>query len=374
MTRALSEMLVPFVDLKAQYASIRNEIGPAIENVLASTHFIGGEWLKTFEENLAHYVGASYAIGVGSGTAALELALKAASIGPGDEVIVPANSFFATAEAVSNIGARPVFADVDPTTFHMDLASVERALTLRTRALIPVHLYGRAMDLAEFERLAARHHLQIIEDAAQALGAERAGIKVGGSGRLTCFSFYPAKNLGAYGDAGAVTTNDHDQAEKIRILRDHGSPVKYQHVVIGTNSRLDAIQAAVLSVKLRHLDGWNHLRRQHAGAYFNGLRALAIRPPEMPPHKEHIFHLFVVRASRRDELKQVLAARGVETGIHYPVPLHLTPAYQALGYPGMGSLPIAERLAGEILSLPMYPELAEAQIDHCIRALLSFYD
>lgn len=363
---------VPFVDLKAQYASIKDEIRPAIEKVLASTHFIGGEYVKTFEEDLARYVGAKYAVGVSSGTAALELALKAAGIEPGDEVVVPANSFFATPEAVSNIGARPVFADVDPSTFHMDLASVERVLTPRARAIIPVHLYGRAMDLTELEQLAARHHLQIIEDAAQALGAERAGIKVGGSGRLSCFSFYPGKNLGAYGDAGAVTTGDFDQAEKIKILRDHGSPARYEHVVIGTNARLDAIQAVVLSVKLRYLDEWNRLRRQHARAYFEALKGSAIRPPQIPPHKEHIFHLFVVIVSRRDELRQLLATSGIETGIHYPVPLHLTPAYQALGYPGMGSLPIAERLAGEILSLPIYPELAEPQIDHCVSVLLSF--
>ena len=363
---------VPFLDLKAQYVSIKEEIQEAVEAVLESCHFVGGEWVERFEDEFARFVGAKYAVSVGSGTAALELALKAAGIGPDDEVIVPTNSFFATAEAVSNVGARPVFADVDPATFHLDVASAERVLTPKTRAIIPVHLYGRAADLTEVERLAAEHHLEIIEDAAQAHGVGRGGVKVGGSGRLTCFSFYPGKKLGAYGEGGAVTSNDPRHAEAIRLLREHGSPVKYQHVMVGTNARLDAIQAAVLSIKLRHLDRWNDLRVQHARAYAEALAGSAICPPALGADGEHNFHLFVARTPKRNALKTFLHEREIDTGIHYPVPLHLTEAYQALGYPGRGSLPVAERLADQILSLPMYAELSEEQVEHVIRCLLDF--
>ena len=325
-----------------------------------------------FEEKLAAYVGAKYAVGVSSGTSAIEFALRAAGIKPGDEVVVPANTFFATAEAVSIVGAKPVFADVDEKTFHLNIESVERAITDKTRAIIPVHLYGRAMDLTQVEQLAARRNLIIIEDAAQALGAGMNGVKVGGNGRLTCYSFYPGKNLGAYGDAGAVTTNDRNQAELIKILREHGSPSKYQHSMIGSNGRLDAIQAAVLSVKLPHLDDWNILRRQHARSFWNALQGSDIIAPDLARDKEHIFHLFVIRSARRDELKKWLGDRGIGAGIHYPVPLHLTGAYQALGYPGTGSYPVAEQLANEILSVPLFPELSQAQIARCTESLLSF--
>jgi dTDP-4-amino-4,6-dideoxygalactose transaminase len=311
---------------------------------------------------------------VGSGTAALELALKTARIDAGDEVIVPANSFFATAEAVSNVGARPVFGDVDPMTFHLDVNSVERMITSRTRAIIAVHLYGRAMDMTALQKLAERHGLTIIEDAAQAHGTERDGIHVGGSGRLTCFSFYPGKNLGAYGDAGIVTCHDPVHAERLRLLRDHGSPTKYVHVIVGTNSRLDAIQAAVLLVKLRHLREWNARRVNHAMAYVARLRNSCVQIPEVPPGREHNFHLFVIRVKNRDALMRHLHARGIGTGIHYPQPLHLTPAYQELGYPMRGSLPVSEALAAEILSLPIYPELRDSQIEQVSEAVLQFSD
>ena len=367
-----TELQVPFVDLKAQYATLKDEIRAALDDVLASAQFVGGPWVERFEEEFARFVGARYAVGVSSGTAALELALKTLGIGPGDEVMVPANSFFATAEAVSNAGARPVFADVDAKTFHLDIESAQRALTRRTRAIIPVHLYGRAMDMGPAEKFAAAHHLQIIEDAAQAHGTERAGAKVGGSGRLTCFSFYPGKNLGAYGDGGMVTTNDPAQAEAIRILRDHGSPVKYRHSVIGTNSRLDSVQAAILSVKLRHLDEWNRLRVRHAKVYAAALAGSPVYPPAIPPDGEHNFHLFVVRSRERDKLKNFLEGRGIITGIHYPVPIHLTEAYQALGYPGEGAVPVSEKLAKEILSLPMFAELTDVQIEYVIGALREF--
>ena len=365
---------IPFLDLAAQFESIREEIMDAVDRVFVSGQFVGGEWVERFEEQFARFVGSRYAIGVGSGTAALELALKAAQIGAGDEVILPANSFFATAEAVSNVGARPVFADVNPTTFHLDVASAERLITARTRAIIPVHLYGRAMDMTALQNLADQHRLTIIEDAAQAHGTERDGIPVGRSGRLTCFSFYPGKNLGAYGDGGVVTCNDQVHAERLRLLRDHGSPAKYVHVIVGTNSRLDALQAAVLSVKLRYLHEWNARRVQHATAYAAKLRNVYIQVPEVPSGREHNFHLFVIRTKNRDALRQHLQARGIGTGIHYPEPLHLTPAYRELGYAIRGSLPVSEALAPEILSLPMYPELSKSQTDQVTEAILEFLD
>jgi dTDP-4-amino-4,6-dideoxygalactose transaminase len=365
---------VPFLDLTSQLESIREEIMDAVDRVFTSGQFVGGEWVERFEEQFARFVGSRYAIGVGSGTAALELALKAAHIGAGDEVILPANSFFATAEAVSNVGARPVFADVNPRSFHLDVASSERLITARTKAIIPVHLYGWAMDMTALQKLADQHRLTIIEDAAQAHGTERDGIPVGGSGRLTCFSFYPGKNLGAYGDGGIVTCNDEVHAERLRLLRDHGSPAKYVHVIVGTNSRLDALQAAVLSVKLHYLREWNVRRVQHAIAYAAKLRNSYIQVPEIPSGREHNFHLFVIRAKNRDALRQHLHARGMGTGIHYPEPLHLTPAYRKLGYAMRGSLPVAEALAPEILSLPMYPELSESQRDQVTEAVLEFFD
>jgi dTDP-4-amino-4,6-dideoxygalactose transaminase len=369
-----SPVTIPFLDLNSQFESIRNDIVDAVDRVLVSGQFVGGEWVELFEEQFARFVGIRYAIGVGSGTAALELALKTARIDAGDEVIVPANSFFATAEAVSNVGARPVFGDVDPMTFHLDVNSVERMITSRTRAIIAVHLYGRAMDMTALQKLAERHGLTIIEDAAQAHGTERDGIHVGGSGRLTCFSFYPGKNLGAYGDAGIVTCHDPVHAERLRLLRDHGSPTKYVHVIVGTNSRLDAIQAAVLLVKLRHLREWNARRVNHAMAYVARLRNSCVQIPEVPPGREHNFHLFVIRVKNRDALMRHLHARGIGTGIHYPQPLHLTPAYQKLGYPMRGSLPVSEALAAEILSLPIYPELRDSQIEQVSEAVLQFSD
>jgi dTDP-4-amino-4,6-dideoxygalactose transaminase len=369
-----NSVTIPFLDLKSQFELIRKDITDAIDRVLVSGQFVGGEWVERFEEQFARFVGSRYAIGVGSGTAALELALKTAQIGAGDEVIVPANSFFATAEAVSNVGARPVFGDVDPMTFHLDVTSVERLITPRTRAIIPVHLYGRIMDMTEFQELAEEHGLTIIEDAAQAHGTERNGICLGESGRLTCFSFYPGKNLGAYGDGGIVTCDDPVHATRLRLLRDHGSPAKYVHVIVGTNSRLDAIQAAVLSVKLHYLRDWNALRVQHAMAYVSRLRNACVAMPEIPPGREHNFHLFVIRVKNRDALKLHLHARGIGTGIHYPEPLHLTAAYRDLGYPMPGDLPVSEALAREILSLPMYPELSDSQVEQVSDAVLQFLD
>ena len=363
---------LPLVDLKAQYETVHAEIAEAIGGVLESACYIGGTAVEAFEDEFSRFVGAKYCIGVSSGTAALELALRAAGIGPGDEVIVPANSFFATAEAVSNVGAMPLFADVDPITFLLDLRSVESLTTTRVRAVIPVHLYGRAMDIAPLEAFATPRGIRIIEDSAQAHGAAFGGKTVGGSGRLTCFSFYPGKNLGAYGDGGAVTTNDAQEADLLRMLRNHGSKIKYEHSLIGTTARLDAIQAAVLSVKLRHLADWNSRRVEHALAYTTALAESSACTPDLGLDGQHVFHLYVIRHPRRQALSDFLRARGIQTGIHYPVPLHLTTAYQAKGYRGWGTLPVAEQVCSDVLSLPMYPELTSAQIDATVSAIQEF--
>jgi dTDP-4-amino-4,6-dideoxygalactose transaminase/acetyltransferase-like isoleucine patch superfamily enzyme len=363
---------VPFLDLKAQYSTIREDVNAAIASVVDSAYFVGGPILDRFEHEFADFVGTKFAVGVGNGTDALTLAVMATGINPGDEVLVPANTFFATAEAVSNAGATPVFVDVDPVTFHMDAMLAERAITSRTRAILPVHLYGRAVDMRPFEKLAGEYNLVLIEDCAQAHGASIFGQDVGSSGRLTCYSFYPGKNLGAYGDGGAITTGDPELNARLRILREHGSPQKYDHAMVGCNSRLDAIQAAVLSVKLRHLHAWNAARCEHARKYATALAGTPILPPDIPDGNQHVFHLFVVRCTRRDDLQAFLAARGISTGIHYPVPLHLTRAYQELGIAGKGSHPVAEQLAGEILSLPMFAELSDDQIQHMIDALHDF--
>jgi len=363
---------VPFLDLKAQYASIKGEIDKAVHQVLDSAEFVGGRKVEEFEKKFAAFVGAKFAVGVSSGTSALELALKVAGIQPEDEVIVPANSFIATAEAVSNIGARPVFVDVDPSTFHLDVTSAEKVVNRKTRAIIPVHLYGRAMRLEGLEEFAAHHRLQVIEDACQAHGVAVSGRRVGGSGNLTCYSFYPGKNLGAYGDAGAVTCNDSESAERLRLLRDHGSPTKYQHSLVGTNARLDSLQAAALSVKLEYLPAWNRRRSSHARGYADGLTGSSFISPEIPADGEHNYHLFVIRTDKRDALREYLQTKGVSTGIHYPIPIHLTKAYQDLGYPAAGRLPVCEQLADEILSLPMYPELTESQVGYVVDTLLEF--
>jgi dTDP-4-amino-4,6-dideoxygalactose transaminase len=368
-----TNLRVPFVDLHAQFESIGEEVQGAIAAVLRTGCFVGGEWVERFENAFSSYVGAPYAVALASGTDALELALRASGIGEGDEVIVPANSFFATAEAISNSGAKPVFADVDALTFHLDIRSAEKVLTPVTRAIIPVHLYGRAMDTREVEQFAVLHNLIVIEDAAQAHGDKIHGTTIGGSRNLCCFSFYPGKNLGAYGDAGCVTGADSDVIRRIRLLRDHGSVTKYEHLIVGRNSRLDAIQAAVLCVKLTYLDDWNKLRRRHAARYVDLLSGLPLTTPKIPPGLEHNFHLFVVRSGDRASLQAHLQRNGISTGTHYPIPLHLTKAYQDLGYRGFGSLPVTESLAREVLSLPMFPELSDDQIQHTVEAIREFY-
>ncbi len=368
-------MPVPFVDLQAQYRAIKVEVDAAIQRVLDTSAFVLGREVETFERDFADYVGARQCIGVSNGTAALHLALLACGVGAGDEVIVPANTFFATPEAVSNAGATPVFVDCDPVNYNLDAAKLERAVTGRTRAVIPVHLYGQPADLDAVAEIAARHDLTVIEDAAQAHGARYKGRRVGGLARAGCFSFYPGKNLGAYGEGGAVVTDDPEVARRVRLLRDHGSEVKYRHEIVGYNSRLEGIQAAVLGVKLKHLDGWNELRRRHAARYRELLGPLedagAISLPREAAYAEHVYHLFVVQTSARDSMQRSLAGAGVQTGIHYPVPAHLQPAYAALGH-REGDFPEAERQSRRVLSLPMFAELTERQLAYVVQALEDF--
>jgi dTDP-4-amino-4,6-dideoxygalactose transaminase len=356
-------MIIPFVDLRAQYLLIKDEIDEAVARVLDSASFVLGREVEAFEEAFAGYTGARFCVGVSSGTAAIQLVVMACGLGAGDEVIVPANSFFATAEAVSTASATPLFVDSDPVSYNIDVTKIEAAITTATRAIIPVHLYGQSADLDPILEIAARRNLIVIEDAAQAHGSLYKGRRVGAMGRAGCFSFYPGKNLGAYGEGGAVVTNDEAVARRIRLLRDHGSERKYRHEIIGYNFRLEAIQAAVLNVKLRHLDRWNRLRRAHAARYRELLRESSLRLPQEMTYAEHIYHLFVVQADERDALQKTLSEAGVQTGIHYPIPIHLQPAYASLKHKA-GDFPEAERQASRVLSLPMFPELTESQIMH----------
>jgi dTDP-4-amino-4,6-dideoxygalactose transaminase len=363
-------MHVPLLDLGAQYRTIRGEISSALQQVLQSTAFAGGPFVSAFEKEFASYCGCQFAIGVGSGTAALWLSLLGLGVGAGDEVITTPNTFIATAEAISFCGAAPVLVDVDPVTYTMDPALLERAITSRTRAVIPVHLYGQTADMDAIRTIAKRHGLIVIEDACQAHGAEYKGQKAGSLADAGCFSFYPGKNLGAYGEAGAVTTNDTELASRIRILRDHGQTEKYKHALIGWNSRMDGFQGAILSVKLKYLDQWNQARRQHARHYSDLLEhAPHIVPPREAPYARHVYHVYAVRVPHRDKLMATLAAQGIGCGIHYPVPIHLQKAYEFLGH-GRGSFRATEQCARELLSLPMYPELAAEQISQVAAALI----
>ncbi|RLB07773.1 MAG: erythromycin biosynthesis sensory transduction protein eryC1 [Deltaproteobacteria bacterium] len=365
-------MQIPFVDLKAQYDDIKEELQEAIERVLMSGVFVGGEEVEEFEKEFASYCGVRFAIGVGSGTEALHLALLACGVGRGDEVITVPNTFIATTEAITLTGARPIFVDIDPASYTIDTAQVESAITERTKAIIPVHLYGQPADMEPILALAERYHLKVIEDAAQAHGAEYKGRKVGSMGDVACFSFYPSKNLGAYGDGGAVVTDDNYIAQKVRMLRNHGSKKKYTHEIEGLNSRLDAIQAAVLRVKLRYLDQWNQQRKERAYLYDRLLEGTqGVIRPKVREDSTHVFHLYVIRTKRRDLLREYLAQRGISTGIHYPVPLHLQPAYSYLGI-GEGAYPMTEQVAREILSLPMYPELKKKEVEAVVGEIKEF--
>jgi dTDP-4-amino-4,6-dideoxygalactose transaminase len=347
---------VPFVDLAAQYRTISAEIDEAVSRVIRDTDFILGREVSLFEEEFASFCEAKWAIGVDSGTSALELALRAYEIGPGDEVITAANSFIASALAISHAGATPVLVDVDPDTYTINAAAIEKAISPRTKGIIPVHLYGHPADMDPIVQLAERHGLVIIEDACQAHGARYKGKRTGSLGHAAAFSFYPGKNLGGYGDGGMVVTGDQAVAKRLEMLRNYGQKEKYQHMFRGYNRRLDTLQAAVLRVKLKHLDEWNDARRQHAKSYRRLLEQSGIVTPYAVAHAEAVWHLYVIRVDQRDAMKEYLASRGISVGIHYPIPIHLQPAYRDLGY-RQGDFPVTEEYARQILSLPMYAEL-----------------
>jgi dTDP-4-amino-4,6-dideoxygalactose transaminase len=360
---------VPFLDLNSQHAPLRREFSAAIEEVIDSGAFAGGPFVERFEEDFAAYCDCKYAIGVGNGTDALWLALLALEVGPGDEVLTVPSTFMATAEAITYSGAKPVFVDIDESTYTMDPARLEEAITARTKAIIPVHLFGQPADMDPILEIARAHGLFVIEDAAQAHGAEYKGQRVGGLGDAGCFSFYPGKNLGAFGEAGAVVTAREDLQEKIRVLRDHGQIRKYHHALVGWNCRMDGIQAAVLRIKLRHLEKGNELRRAHALQYrraFEGLQE--VLTPFEAPYARHVYHIYAIRITDRDEVIRRLAEVGIVCGIHYPVPVHLQEAYSNLGY-GTGSFPTAEQVAKEFVSLPMFPELSPEQVEAVVEGI-----
>lgn len=355
-------MKIPFLDLKTPYLELRDELDDAYARVMATGWYILGEEVLAFEREFAEYSGVKHCIGVGNGLDALYLILRAMEIGPGDEVIVPSNTYIATWLAVSQTGARPVPVEPDASTWNIDPSLIEEKLTERTKAILPVHLYGQSAEMGRICDIARRYNLRVIEDAAQAHGATFAGRKVGGLGDAAGFSFYPGKNLGAFGDGGAVTTNEDDLAERIKILRNYGSQKKYVNQVKGVNSRLDEVQAALLRVKLRHLDTWNLRREQAARCLLESLSGLELKLPVLADGCTSVWHLFVIASRNRDRLQQSLGEQGIGTLIHYPIPPHLQEAYKELGY-SVGSLPLAERLANEVLSLPMGPHLTTAQID-----------
>lgn len=364
-------VLVPFLDLKAQYASIKDEVSEALHQVLESAAFAGGRFVEEFEKDFASYCQCADAIGCGSGTAALWMALLAAGIGEGDEVITTPNTFIATVEAIHFAGAKTVFVDVDESAYTMDPFLLETAITPKTKAIIPVHLYGQCCDMDPIMAVANAHDLTVIEDACQAHGADYKSRRAGSIGNAGCFSFYPGKNLGAYGEAGAVVTNDLEFAERMRMFRDHGQARKYHHSMMGWNARMDGFQGAVLQVKLRHLPAWTEARRANAQRYTKLLADIeGIETPKEMDWATHVYHIYAVRAHMRDTLIADLGDQGISCGIHYPVPLHLQEACSHLGY-SVGDFPITEALASELVSLPMYPELRQEQIEAVVEAQIS---
>ncbi len=354
---------VPFLDLNSQHAPLRREFSAAIEEVIDSGAFAGGPFVAQFEEDFASYCDCPHAIGVGSGTEALWLTLLAFGVGPGDEVLTVPSTFMATAEAITYCGAKPVFVDIDERTYTMDPAGLEDAITRRTKAIIPVHLFGQTADMDPILEVARARGLYVIEDAAQAHGAEYKGRRAGSLADAGCFSFYPGKNLGAFGEAGAIVTNNDELQEKIRVLRDHGQIRKYHHTMVGWNCRMDAIQAAVLRIKLRYLEQGNELRRAHAAQYYRLLEGLEeVVAPYQAPFARHVYHIYAIRVRERDSVIERLREMGIGCGIHYPVPVHLQEAYSNLGY-GVGSFRMAEQTSQEFISLPMFPELTPAQVE-----------
>lgn len=367
----MAPIAIPLVDLKAQYSVIGAEIDQALATVIQRTDFIGGQEIKLFEQEFAAYCEVAACVGVGNGTDALYLALRSLGIGQDDEVITVAHTFIATTEAIAMTGARPVFIDIEPGTMLLDPQRIEAAITPRTRGIIAVHLYGQPCDMDTINAVARKHGLKVIEDAAQAHGARWRGQRVGTLGDIACFSFYPGKNLGAFGDAGAVVSNDLDLMRRVRMTANHGRITKYEHDFEGINSRLDTIQAAVLRVKLAYLDQWNAARRAVAERYLSELANTAVELPEVHPAAEPVWHLFVVRTSEREAIQAAFAAAGIATGIHYPVPLHRQPAYRSRSNT-MGHLTNTERVADSVLSLPIYAELTPDQIDRIVKVIADF--
>ena len=365
-------MKVPLVDLKAQYAAIKDEIDTAMRAIVENATFIMGEPVKRFDAAFAAYCTARHCIGTSSGTTALHLALLACDIRPGDEVITTPHTFIATTEAISHAGADPVFVDIDPATYTVDPEKIAKAVTPRTKAILPVHLYGHPADMDPIVEVARAHGLKVIEDAAQAHGAEYKGRRAGVLGDVAVFSFFPGKNLGAYGDSGALVTNDDDVAERARLLVNHGRKSKYEHLIEGYNYRPDALQSAILEVKLRHLDSWTEQRRAHAARYDRLLHGASLTTPVQAPWAKHVYHLYVVCVPDRDSILKRLQQDAIEAGIHYPIPLHLQPAYSRLGH-REGDFPATEEAAGSVLSLPLYPEMTAEIVDFVagsLRALL----
>jgi dTDP-4-amino-4,6-dideoxygalactose transaminase len=360
--------MIPFVDLKQQYQAIKEEIDAAVLNTMANAHFVLGPEVAQFEADFSAYCGATYGVAVNSGTSALHLALLALGIGPGDEVITVPFTFVATVAAILYTGARAVLVDVDPHTWNMDPGRLEAAITSRTRAVLPVHLHGCPADMPAVTEIASRHGIPIIEDVAQAHGAEIAGRRCGSIGDLGCFSFYPGKNLGAYGEGGMVVTSNEHYADKIRMLRDWGQKHKYLHEYRAFNYRMEGIQGAILGVKLRHLDNWTESRRRHAALYRKLLAGSGLKQPPDPQNCRHVYHIYAILVSERERLQKELASRGIQTNIHYPIPVHLQPGYADLGYRS-GDFPVSEALANTVLSLPMFPELTDNQLEEVAAAL-----
>lgn len=364
---------IPLVDLQAQYAAIHTDVDAAIRRVVETAQFIMGPDVADFEAEFAAWCDVPYCAGVGSGTAALELTLRVLGVGPGDEVITVAHTFIATAEAISAVGAKPVFVDIDPLTYTLDPDAFAAAITPQTRAVMPVHLYGQPANMTRIVAIAERHGIAVIEDAAQAHGATWEGVKTGSFGDAACFSFYPGKNLGAYGDAGAVTSRNEEMVAQVRRLRNHGRRSKYVHDQVGFGHRIDTLQAAVLRAKLPYLNAWTSARRRLAAGYDALLANANVALPYVAPGADPVWHLYVIRTPQRDALVTQLNQEGIGAGVHYPVPLHLQPAYLDLGYK-LGALPVTEEVAATCMSLPLYPEMSDAQQDRVVAAVLQFME
>lgn len=368
-------MKIPMLDLEEQYQDLKLEILDALDKVMSSSRFILGDNVKKLENDIARISNVEYGIGCGNGSDAIHISLQALGVGPGDEVITTPFTFFATGGAVVRAGATPIFVDIDPETFNIDPKKIEEAITEKTKAIIPVHLYGQMANMQEIMEIAKKHHLVVIEDAAQAIGAKQRGVTVGELGTAATYSFFPTKNLGAFGDGGMIVTNDEDVAEKARVIRVHGSKPKYYHSVLGYNSRLDEIQAAVLNIKFPHLERWSELRRKNAENYTSLIKAklgdLVVTPIEREGNY-HVFHQYTIRVKKRNELQSFLKEQGIETMIYYPLPLHLQPIFKNLGY-RQGDLPIAEKAAAEAISLPMFPELKMNQQEYVVDKIAEFF-